>query len=88
MTPEPTQDADLVRPWWKAKHHPDDCDCNICTPPTQGEPMPESTATTDFDTRLAALDRAIGFYVGRETNPDDVIETAKQFEQYLARTDG
>lgn len=49
----------------------------------------ETTTTTDFDTRLAALDRAINrLQANLQASPDDVVALAKQFEQYLTRTDG
>lgn len=43
---------------------------------------------TDPTMRLAALDRAINFHCGRDTTPEQVLETAHKFEKYLdARVD-
>lgn len=48
----------------------------------------ETTLPRDFDIRLAALDRAITRLQSTpEAPPDDVVTLAKQFEQYLTRTD-
>jgi hypothetical protein len=33
--------------------------------------------------RLDALDRAIGYHIGRDGDPDKVVETATLFESYL-----
>lgn len=47
------------------------------------------TTLTDFDARLAALDRAINrLQANYEASPDEVVALAKKFEQYLTRTDG
>jgi len=55
--------------------------------PTKEKTMPEVKAATDFDTRLAALDRAINYTHGREMSADDVVRIATQFDQYLVGSD-
>lgn len=57
--------------------------------PNQGDNMPEATYRTDFDTRLAALDRAIDrLHANDNATPDEVVALAEKFERYLTRTDG
>lgn len=51
--------------------------------------MPEVKTTTDFDTRLAALDRAINrLQANHEATPDDVVALAEKFDRYLTKADG
>lgn len=51
--------------------------------------MTDTTTTTTFEQRLEALDRAINrLQANHEATPDDVVSLARQFEQYLTRSDG
>ena len=68
---------------------PDERHSAECVATNQGEnDVSDTTLIPTFDTRLAALDRAINYSHDHELTPDEVVRIAAQFEEYLTRTDG